>query len=90
MFKVHYPAYLKALENSLSQNNKFLLSDNISMYDFYIAGHFTNVILNPNYPLAQHCQKAWETDVSERIKEYVGNFKTEMHDYLEKREKCPF
>ena len=90
MFKVQYPLYLKALDGVLSTNHKFLLSDSLSMYDFYIAGHFVNVVLNPKHALAEHWQKSWDNDVSDRIKQYVGDFKAEMQEYLDTREQCLF
>ena len=44
IFSKHYPAFLEALDSTLLDGNRFLFGQRLSMYDFYIAGFFVNVV----------------------------------------------
>ena len=77
-------AYLQTLEKVLPADTKFLTGDSVSVYDFVVAGFFTNWVLNDknaNYALWQECYAT----AGPRVQKYVADFQEEMKDYLASR-----
>ena len=78
-------AYLQKLEQVLPADTKFLTGDSVSVYDFVVAGFFTNFGLDPknaNYAL---WQEVFAT-AGPRVQKYVTDFREEMKDYLAARD----
>ena len=78
-------AYLQTLEKVLPADTKFLTGDSVSVYDFVVAGFFTNWVFNPknaNYAL---WQEVYAT-AGPRVQKYVADFQEEMKDYLASRD----
>ena len=75
----HLHPWMAKLEKRLSADKKYLCGDELTIFDFIVAGFFTNVICNPSAKEAQlwatHYEKA-----PERVKKYVNDFKDEMKD----------
>lgn len=86
----HLPKYLQDLTISLSQKPgfKFLCGDELTIYDFTVAGYFYNVILNPNAEFAADWQAAMKRHCTKRVWKYLNNFSKEMKSYLKKRHTC--
>ena len=77
--------YLQTLEKVLPAHTKFLTGDSVSVYDFVVAGFFTNWVLNAknaNYALWQECYAT----AGPRVQKYVADFQEEMKDYLASRD----
>ena len=89
IFKTHYPALIEQLDATLLDCNRFIFGNRLSMYDFYIAGFFVNVVQNEQHPLAAHFKKSWD-ETPNKIKDYVREFKKEMKGYLDSRTECMF
>ena len=51
----HLPKYLEDLNKSLAQKPgfKFICGNELTIYDFTVAGYFHNVFLNPNAEFAE-------------------------------------
>ena len=86
----HLPKYLQDLTISLGQKPgfKFLCGDELTIYDFTVAGYFYNVILNPNAEFAADWQAAMKRHCTKRVWKYLNNFSKEMKSYLKKRHTC--
>ena len=86
----HLPKYLKDLEKSLAQKPgfKFLTGEELTIYDFTVAGYFHNVILNQHAEFAQEWAQAMKRHCSKRVWKYLNNFGKEMKMYLKKRQSC--
>jgi len=77
--------YFKTLEKVLPADTKFLTGDSVSVYDFVVAGFFTNWVLNAknaNYALWQECFAT----AGPRLQKYVADFQDDMKDYLAGRD----
>ena len=78
-------AYLQTLEKVLPADTKFLTGDSVSVYDFVVAGFFTNWVFNSknaNYTL---WQEVYAT-AGPRVQKYVTDFQEDMKDYLASRD----
>ena len=83
--KVAVIAYLQTLEKVLPADSKFLTGDSVSVYDFVVAGFFTNWVhnaKNANYALWQECYAT----AGPRVQKYVADFQEAMKDYLAARD----
>ena len=79
--------YLENLNKSLAQKPsfKFLCGEELTIYDFTVAGYFYNVVLNPNAEFADDWKKAMKLHCPKRVWKYLNNFGKEMKLYLKKR-----
>ena len=64
---------------------KYVVGDQLTIYDFQVAGFFTNVVLNPHSRDYELWQESFK-DASPQIREYVADFQKDMKDYLDDRE----
>ena len=76
----YWPKYLGQLEKRLVKG-KFLCGNTLTIWDFKIAGLWTNMIENPNQTKIQGLMG----HEPEKIKEYIRAFRDEMADYLNTR-----
>ena len=84
VFAEDAPKYLATLDKRL-QNSKFLCGDKLSCYDFVVGGMWTNFVENPNNPGSAMMTEAIGAASSDRVKQYVADFKEELKDYLATR-----
>ena len=68
----------------LPADKKFLAGDQLTIYDFMVAGFMTNMLTNPNTKDPEKWAAAWEK-APDRIKQYYTDFTAEMKDYLDGR-----
>ena len=77
---------MEDLDQKILGNSKFICGDNVTIYDFCIAGFFTDRVLNPNNERTNgDAWKAGWNNAPQRVKEYVKAFQEEMADYLKER-----
>ena len=86
------PNYLEDLNKSLAQKPgfKFLCGEELTIYDFTVAGYFHNVMLNPDAEFADGWAKSMKLHCSKRVWKYLNNFAKEMKMYLKKRPASPY
>lgn len=77
--------WMDKLEKRLPADKKYLCGDQLTIYDFTVAGYFTNVICNPHAKEAPLWQQQYEEKAPARVKKYVQDFMEEMKEYLESR-----
>ena len=78
-------AYLAKLEEVLPADTKFLTGDSVSIYDFVVAGFFTNWVFNAKNVNYNTWQGVWAT-AGPRLQKYLADFQEEMKDYLASRD----
>ena len=69
----------------MTDNSKFLCGDSLTIFDFRVAGLFTDFIDNPKCKLGNQFPEQFAKDAPERLKTYIDHFKSEMKGYLDKR-----
>mmetsp|Transcript_3008 Transcript_3008/g.5079 ORF Transcript_3008/g.5079 Transcript_3008/m.5079 type:complete len:96 (+) Transcript_3008:357-644(+) len=92
MVNEHFSGYLTTLDRLLGEkaDKKYLVSDEVSIYDITLANIFLNMALNP---LNEYCaiwKECYDKNASDRVKKFLEDFKLEFADYLAKRPQCPF
>ena len=80
------PKWFAKLVEFLPADKKFLTGDSVSIYDFAVAGIFTNLICNPKSKNPAVWAATWEK-APERVKKYVADFNEDMKGYLDARPK---
>ena len=83
LFEVLFPELLRQIDLSLD-GTKFLVSDQLTIYDMHIAGHFYNIFLNPNAKHKEQWQAAY-AKATDKVKAYIEAFGVEMKEYLDSR-----
>lgn len=85
---VHLPNYMEDLNKSLAQKPsfKFICGNELTIYDFTVAGYFHNVFLNPKAEFADGWQKTMKRHCPKRVQKYLSNFAKEMKSYLDRRQ----
>ena len=89
----HMPKFLESLTSKCLSDTKFLCGVTLTIYDFQVAGLFTNVILNPNSRFDERVANLYHAKAPEKLKKYISDFQEEMKEYLDKRAKdhdCTF
>ena len=81
----YFGPWMEKLEKRLPADKKYLCGDDLTIYDFLVAGIFTNVVCNPRAKDAALWQKHYEEKGPARVKKYVQDFTDEMKEYLESR-----
>lgn len=79
--KAHLVPFMEKVAQRLNPHFKFLCGNELTIYDFTVAGYFTNMICNPNAQEAQIWAEYYAKG-PERVKRYVEEFQKEMHGYL--------
>ena len=80
------PKWFAKIVEFLPADKKFLTSDSVSIFDFAVAGVFTNLICNPKSKNPAVWAATWEK-APERVKKYVADFNEDMKGYLDARPK---
>ena len=74
------------LAKLLPEDKKFISGDTTTVYDFQVAGFFTNLVLNEFAKDKDVWAVEWEKAPA-RVKQYVADFQEDQKDYLAARPK---
>lgn len=81
----YIPGWFKKVAERLPENARFLTGDELTIYDFTVAGILVNLICNADARDSAMWQKVWNDDAPERVKQYYKDFCKEMEGYLTER-----
>ena len=73
------------LTENLSDNARFLAGNELTIYDFTVAGIIINLICNADARDSVIWEKAWDEHATDRVKKYLEDFTEEMKEYLTER-----
>ena len=76
--------FIATVAAALPADKKYICGDDITIYDFVVAGMFTNFICSPTAKYAELFAEKYAA-APDRVKKYVDDFTAEMKEYLDAR-----
>ena len=85
LYSTSLPKAFNLITDLCLGDTKFICGDELTQYDFEVAGFFTTWFFHEK-PRLEGINEVYHDNAPEKLKTYVSNFREEMKDYLVKRE----